>query len=257
MKGKTMALHKEWLLRFAKAILENKVKGPTYSLGDQQTLFTYDYALRRLKTSGCLVNPGVTPLPDHCRPYCLSFKSFLAMLGIDEYEDIDINGKAALNLDFSLPLPPRYVGTAGAIFDLGTIEHIFNASQAFINVSQFLRKDGLIIHCSPMTAYQHGFYNFNPLLFWKFYQANGFEIVDHTVIISPLETLFSAFVNGPSSRARQLKSGAKPFILYLDDTNKWFRYFNNFIFHPSRMNLFFAARKARDNDSVVYPLQID
>src|SRR5579871_202928 len=251
-----MALHKEWLVRFAKTIHDNKVTGPTYSLGDQQTLFTFDYAVRRLKSFGLLVNPGVQPVPDHCRPYCLSFRSFVAMLGIEDYQDIDINGKAALNLDFSLPLPQEHEVKAGAIFDLGTIEHIFDASQAFANVCHFLREGGLVIHCSPMTAYEHGFYNFNPLLFRKFYTAHGFEIVDHTVIVSPIETIRSIFVNGPKSRERQLKSGGKPFILYLDDTSKWFRYFNNFVFHPSRMYFFFAARKMRNNANIVSPLQI-
>jgi hypothetical protein len=252
-----MALHKEWLLRFAKVIRQSAVTGPTYSLGDQQTLFTYEYALRKLRGPGFLVNPDVKPLPDHCRPYCLSFRSLMAMLGIDEYEDIDINGKAALNLDFSLRLPPEYEGKAGAIFDLGTIEHIFDVAQAFTNICYFLRKGGLTVHCSPMTAYQHGFYNFNPLLFWKFYEANGFEIVDHTVIVSPLETIRSAFFSSARSRERQLKSGSTPLILYLNDTNKWFRYFNNFAFHPSRMYLFFAARKMRETGQVVYPCQLD
>src|SRR5208337_2570569 len=98
-----MALHKEWLLRFAKVIRDNNVTGPTYSLGDQQTLFTYEYAVRKLKHSGLLSDPDVKPLPDHGRPYCLAFRSFMAMLGVRDYNDIDINGKAALNLDFSLP----------------------------------------------------------------------------------------------------------------------------------------------------------
>jgi hypothetical protein len=252
-----MALHKEWLLRFAKVIHDNGVTGPTYSLGDQQTLFTYEYARRKLTKFGLLSDPSVKPLPDHCRPYCLSFRSLMAMLGVKEYDDIDINGKAALKLDFSLPLPSVHEGQAGAIFDLGTIEHIFDAAQAFSNVCAFLRKGGLVVHCSPMTAYQHGFYNFNPLLFWKFYQANGFEIVDHTVIVSPIETIRSVFVNSPDSRERQLRSSGTPFILHLDDTSKWFRYFNNFIFHPSRMYFFFAARKTTDTRTAVHPQQID
>lgn len=251
-----MALHKEWLLRFAKTIRDCGVTGPTYSLGDQQTLFTFEYARERLKSSGLLANSRVTPQPDHERPYCLAFRSFVAMLGIEEYQDLDINGKAALQVDFSLPLAPEHEGTAGAVFDLGTIEHIFNAAQAFSNVCLFLRPGGLIIHCSPMTAYQHGFYNFNPLLFWSFYEANGFEILDHTVIVSPIETIRSIFVNGAKSRERQIRSNSAPWVLYLDDTSKWFRYFNNFVFHPSRMYFFFAARKARNGNKIVSPVQI-
>src|SRR4051812_42271214 len=123
-----MALHKEWLLPFAAAIRKHKVTGPAYGFGDQQTLFTPKYALAQLNKRGLIADSAAEPAPDHCRPTCISFRSLVGLLGIQEYEDIDINGRARINLDLSKPAPPEMFGSASAVFELGTLEHIFDVA---------------------------------------------------------------------------------------------------------------------------------
>jgi hypothetical protein len=250
-----MALHKEWLMPFARAVHHHRLAGPAYSLGDQQTLFTYRYALKRLKAAGLLANPNVKPTPDHCRPECLSFRSLVAMLGIDEYQDIDINGLAALRIDMSHSLPAEMYRRAASIFELGTLEHIFNIAEGFRNIHRLLRKGGTVIHCSPVTMYDHGFYNLNPICFRDFYCANQYEILDHGMILAPFQPIGSAISTLLKTTDRRFTSDRVPVSWCLDETKLSFRYFNNFIFQPTRMIFFFVARKTIESTEAVLPIQ--
>src|SRR5215831_6331091 len=119
-----MALHKEWLLPFATVIRKHNVAGPAFGLGDQQTLFTPQYALKRLKRAHLIANPDARIDADHVHPECISFRSLLSALGVEDYTDIDMNGHASLNLDLGKPLAEAYHGAAGCVFDLGTLEHV-------------------------------------------------------------------------------------------------------------------------------------
>jgi hypothetical protein len=251
-----LALHKEWLLPFARAVYQNRLTGPAYSIGDQQTLFTYRYALKRLKAAGFLVNPDVKPTPDHCRAECLSFRSLVAMLGIEDYQDIDINGLAGLRIDMSQSLPTEMFGRAASVFELGTLEHIFDIAEGFRNIHRLLMKGGTVIHCAPVTMYEHGFYNLNPLLFRDFYRANQYEIVDHGMILAPFQPFGSAISTLLRMANRRFTSDRAPVSWFLDETMLSFRYFNNFIFQPTRMNFFFAARKTIDSAETVLPTQV-
>jgi hypothetical protein len=250
-----MALHKEWLMPFARAVHEHRLAGPAYSFGDQQTLFTYRYALKRLKMAGLLANPDVKPTPDHCRPECLSFRSLVAMLGIDEYQDIDINGLAALRFDISQRVPAEMCRRAGSVFDLGTLEHIFDVAEGFRNVHRLLSKGGTVIHCAPVTMYNHGDYNLNPILFRDFYLANRYEILDHGMILAPFQPFGSAISTLLGATGRRFTSDRVPVSWFLDETKLSFRYLNNFIFQPTRMIFFFVARKTIDSIEAVLPIQ--
>ncbi len=250
-----MALFKEWLMPFARAVRRHNLTGPAFSLGDQQTLFTYRYAVQRLKQAGLLANAAAKPIPDHCRPACVSFRSLVSMLGIQEYQDIDINGRADLQIDMSNTLPSAMYASAASIFELGTLEHIFNVAEGFRNVHRLLRKGGTVIHCSPVSMYDHGFYNFNPVLFWEFYRANGYEILDHGMIVAPFQPFGSAVAKLLNMSDRRIISDRAPISWFLDETRLSFRYFNNFIFQPTRMIFFFVARKTTDSIEATLPIQ--
>lgn len=71
---------------------------------------------------------------------------------------------------------PHDFGEFDLVVDAGTIEHCFNIGQAFRNMAQSVRVGGRILHTSPVTMLNHGFYNLNPTAFWHFYEANGFEV---------------------------------------------------------------------------------
>lgn len=89
---------------------------------------------------------------------------------------IDFNGtKEALPLNLNAPLD------LGEQFDVvinhGTAEHVFNVAQVFLTIHQHCRDGGLMIHDAPFTGWiDHGFYTFQPTLFYDLAAANNYEI---------------------------------------------------------------------------------
>jgi hypothetical protein len=245
-----MALHKEWLLPFASVIRKHAIGGPAFALGDQQTLFTAPYALKRLGAAGLIANPGAQISPDHIHPECISFRSVLGLLGIDGYTDIDMNGHASLNIDLGKPLPEEHYGIAGSVFDLGTLEHVFDIGEAFRNICRLLRPGGSVIHFSPITAYNHGLWNVTPQLFFGFYGINEFDVLDQGIIFPPFYTLWSSLVGPVIKQETVRKRSGGRFVVRVDSQSKAFQYFCNFCFHPARMYLFFAARKRSSSSDV-------
>src|SRR5436190_23706148 len=101
-------------------------------LGDQVAFFTAQYAAKSLKANGLLRNELLVAQTGE-QPGLVPVNTVFSMLGIDEYKDIDLNGRAALTLDFSQPLPSSLHGAAELVVDIGTVEHIFDLAQAFSN----------------------------------------------------------------------------------------------------------------------------
>lgn len=71
---------------------------------------------------------------------------------------------------------PQELGEFDLVIDAGTTEHCFNVGQALINAANAVKVGGHILHTSPVSMGNHGFYNFCPTLFWEFYSGNGFRI---------------------------------------------------------------------------------
>jgi hypothetical protein len=250
-----MAIRKEWLLPLAKLIVRNSITGRAYALGDQVTYFTHEYAVRKLARAGYLANPGVRPESHHENPELVSVRTLLAMLGIDEYYDIDINGQAALTLDFSQDLPPELRSSAALVLDIGTIEHIFDAAHAFANVVTMVRPGGFAIHYSPVSWFNHGFYNFNPLLFREFYESNGFHVIEHSLVFAPLNGI-SRLVRQKLNRPPLSHSSlGTPFYVSIDDDRYFFDLLATFVGIPTHSTLLFAAQKVNEVDRVRYPVQ--
>jgi hypothetical protein len=65
------------------------------------------------------------------------------------------------------------------VFDGGTSEHVFNIPKVLENYHKMLKVGGRIIHASPTSNYvDHGFYMFSPTLFYDYYLANRWEIIE-------------------------------------------------------------------------------
>jgi SAM-dependent methyltransferase len=225
-----MALYKEWLLPLARALIRHNVHGPVYALGDQASCFSARYAKMKLASAGLLLNPNAPLSACHFQPENISVRSILALLGIDNYHDIDLNGAAEISADLSTPLLPELCGVARSVMDWGTSEHIFNIPQTFANIYRLLKPGGTIVHIAPVSWFEHGFFNFNPLFFKEYYSYNGFDILTHGLILVPfqffLETLYqklrhqpfpyktpSFYINDESVRSKQL-------MLHLGLTNR-------------------------------------
>ena len=102
---------------------------------------------------------------------------FFARYGISEYRDCDLNGSAEINLDLSQPIPKEYVGNLGSVLNGGTVEHIFDLRQVFENIHLMVRPGGAMLHLVPITWYNHGFINFNPLFFQSLSEVNNYSVL--------------------------------------------------------------------------------
>ena len=83
---------------------------------------------------------------------------------------------------------PHDLGQFDVVLDPGTLEHCFNIGQALMNAANAVKLGGVLLHLSPMTMLNHGFYNLCPTLFNDFYEQNGWE-VDIALVPQPIGAL--------------------------------------------------------------------
>lgn len=67
--------------------------------------------------------------------------------------------------------------TYDTVLDAGSLEHVYNAPQALLNVSQLCCVGGQILHILPANNFcGHGFWQFSPELFFSLYsELNGYS----------------------------------------------------------------------------------
>ena len=103
------------------------------------------------------------------------------LVGFDRVESLDVSPYEGADFIFDMnePVPPHLHGLFDMIFDGGTLEHVFNFPQALKNIHDMLKVGGLIVHAAPTSnLVDHGFYMFSPGVFWDYYTANGYDMVD-------------------------------------------------------------------------------
>lgn len=101
-------------------------------------------------------------------------------LGFDCVESIDYSDheNSTYVHDFNFPVPDVFHEKYDAIFDGGTLEHIFNFPESLRNIYKLLKVGEVVIHESPNHNHvDHGFYMFSPTVFYDYYSSNGFEII--------------------------------------------------------------------------------
>lgn len=100
--------------------------------------------------------------------------------GYEAYTALDVNTEmGARVVDLNKPIANRHYDLIGK-FDLvtnnGTGEHIFNQDAVFQNVHDLAKVGGVMLHILPHGPWvNHGFYNYNPILFRDLASANGYE----------------------------------------------------------------------------------
>jgi hypothetical protein len=165
-----IALHKR--LRF---------EGPVLTLGTQNVLATYADLRRYFDEMTCsYAEPETIELdgnPERAAWDWVHARTFFAMLGIRDYADLDKYGDEGASIlhDLNDPVGSELSDRFGLILDSGTIEHVFDIRRALENVARMTAVGGWAVHISPMSNFiDHGFYSLNPVLFFDFYEANGF-----------------------------------------------------------------------------------
>ena len=108
-----------------------------------------------------------------------SAEHYYRHLGFNQYMCLDSNDNHGAHV---VDLNEYRTGRGGkGYFDLvtnnGTGEHIFDQANVFKLCHDACAEEGLMIHLMPCVNWiNHGFYNYNPLLFADLANANGYEI---------------------------------------------------------------------------------
>lgn len=100
-------------------------------------------------------------------------------LWVEDYQDLDLDGgDLKLNLNADLGYSQKY----GCVFNLGTIEHCWNAHNAWSNALRMVKIGGAFISVCPINGWVgHGIHLTHPDAITAFISKNGFEIVDKWV----------------------------------------------------------------------------
>ena len=134
----------------------------------------------------------------------VSVKEYYESLGAENYLAMDVNKrKDAIIVDLNYPLvydvdDTRKLIEVGGEFCLvtnnGTSEHLFNQGQVFENIHNLCRLEGIMLHILPLTPWlNHGFYNYNPILFRDLARVNNYDIKffwianrwNHKIVVKP------------------------------------------------------------------------
>jgi hypothetical protein len=116
-------------------------------------------------------------------------EEFYKWLGFKEYVALDVNtdmGAAIVDLnepilfteDRRLSEGKDPFGQFDLVTNNGTGEHIFDQAMVFKNAHYLCLRGGVMLHVLPFSPWiNHGFYNFNPILFRDLAAANGYELL--------------------------------------------------------------------------------
>jgi len=163
------------------------IKGDVLTLGQQSVYATLNEVLTIFSKHKISINP----LPDGIdtknkiphwvgTPYenRTNAQTVLTLLGADSVcvADISPYENPEYIIDLNNKIDSHYEQKFDVIFDVGTLEHIFDIPTALQNLTKMLKPDGRIILILPASnAIDHGFYQFSPTLFYDFFSCNGFE----------------------------------------------------------------------------------
>jgi SAM-dependent methyltransferase len=107
-------------------------------------------------------------------------EDFLGACGFSGVRSIDASGYEGATIihDLNTPIPAELENLTDFLYDGGTIEHVFDIATVLSNVARLLKPGGtaLISTCANGQC-GHGFYQFSPEVFYRYFEANGFEDV--------------------------------------------------------------------------------
>lgn len=95
------------------------------------------------------------------------------------YKTIDPDGGDYIDLTANLK---ELYNSFGTVFNLGTIEHIWDAHAAWSNALRLVKVGGYFVGVSPIHGYyRHGIHITDPVAILTFLQKNKFEVLDHYI----------------------------------------------------------------------------
>ena len=107
------------------------------------------------------------------------------LIGFRKYQCIDGDGRLGANIwDLNYAVPENHIDKYDLVTNHGTTEHVFNVFQAFKNIHDLTRANGIMLHVVPFQGnVNHGFFNFQPDFFLDLAKENSYEIIQINVTI--------------------------------------------------------------------------
>lgn len=106
--------------------------------------------------------------------------TFFKMLKFGEVSALDYSDYEGADILFDLnssDIPHELKEKYDFVINGGTLEHIFNISNAIKNISELAKVGGIIYHVSPLAGWiDHGFFSISPTFYIDYYQENKWEI---------------------------------------------------------------------------------
>ena len=103
---------------------------------------------------------------------------FLERVGFRTIRSLDASEYEGAQIihDLNVPISKELEGSTRLLFANGTIEHIFNVATSLDNITRLLCAGGTALINGPANGQcGHGFYQFSPELFYRYFEANGYE----------------------------------------------------------------------------------
>ena len=150
------------------------------TLGRQRLLGDRDVLVSLLRGSGYDVSVDLArKLRNPATEYAEDFFRLLGAERISAIDFSDFEGAQILH-DMNYPVPNSLIDSFDLVVDGGTLEHIFDLPTSLRNAARMVRPNGWFISLTQTNNFcGHGFYQFSPELFYRFFcPNNGYETED-------------------------------------------------------------------------------
>lgn len=165
---------------------KHPLRGDVLTLGQQAVYSTLEraqkiFALHKLKCAalpqGFSAENKIPSWRGTAYSKYTNAQAVLSLLGARRVYSADVSDyeNPDFIIDFNKNVAKEYYDRFDVIFDIGTIEHVFDISTALSNLVKMVKTGGDIILILPCSnAIDHGFYSFSPTLLFDFFSKNGF-----------------------------------------------------------------------------------
>lgn len=103
---------------------------------------------------------------------------------VESYTTLDPDG-GDLRRDLSSDLSDLF-GRFACVFNLGTLEHVWDVHAAYSNAARMVRPGGVFIGHAPVGGWeQHGVHVTGERFILEFFALNGFSINEHWLVSQP------------------------------------------------------------------------
>lgn len=158
-------------------------------------------------------------------------QDFYSQLGITTYSSIDVNshnGSIIADLNEEHQWDTQY----DIVTNNGTSEHVFNQKALFVNMRRLCKVGGIMINSLPTSYFDHGFYNYNPNLFFSIAKTNN-------------DTYLFGYVTSVNGNSNPIMFPSNWLDMLTADRRTWLE--KNKI-KLTNMNIVFASIKNTDDD---------